>query len=473
VLGLVQYLIGFVGLGLMVFVHELGHFVAARLNGVAVEVFSLGWGPKLLGFTRGGTRYQVSWFLIGGYCKMKGELVPGLAGGEGGAPGQGTADPAARQHAAGSFLAASPWRRICISAFGPLFNLLFAALVFTAIWWAGFQVASPENRIVLATDYTLDAFPEPPPATVAGLRTGDRVIAIDGRPVEKHADLLQAVVPAPGRALHFTVERPREDDPAAVSTITLTVTPRLDKATGAGRIGIYAWEEPVIGSVARGGAADMAGLQPGDRIVSVAGIPVRNSTDFRQALAPARAGRVELSYERQGELRTAALILSLDAAGELDPGMSWAWRTYLSPRLSLGGAALRGLAQTGETIGLVVKSVGLLFRGISIRNAVAGPLQITRTIGRATTEGLANGIGAGLNNFFGLLALFSISLFLMNLLPLPALDGGQIVLFAVEAVRRRPVRPQLHWRLQIIGFTLLIILFLLVTLNDFFMRGGR
>jgi regulator of sigma E protease len=128
-------LLGIVGLGLMVFVHELGHFVAARLAGVQVEVFSLVWGAKLVGFTRGGTTYQVSWFPIGGYCKMKGEIAPGLAGGEGasGADGAAGAAEAAPQAEKGSFLAASPWRRIAIAVFGPLFNLLFAVLAFTVI----------------------------------------------------------------------------------------------------------------------------------------------------------------------------------------------------------------------------------------------------------------------------------------------------------------------------------------------------
>src|SRR5271157_6035438 len=113
-------LLGIIGLGVMVFVHELGHFVAAKLNGVGVEVLSLGWGPRLASFTAGGTTYQISWFPVGGYCKMKGELVPGIAGGapdavHGSAPADpalaAAADPAAgpAPHTAGSFLATSPW----------------------------------------------------------------------------------------------------------------------------------------------------------------------------------------------------------------------------------------------------------------------------------------------------------------------------------------------------------------------------
>jgi regulator of sigma E protease len=128
-------LVGLIGLGLMVFIHELGHFVAAKLSGVTVETLSLGWGPRLAGFTRGGTTYQVSWFPVGGYCKMKGELVPGIAGGgaeaiaraeEGKSNGGAPSTPEARGaweepiHPKGSFLAASPLQRIMIAVFGPL-----------------------------------------------------------------------------------------------------------------------------------------------------------------------------------------------------------------------------------------------------------------------------------------------------------------------------------------------------------------
>ena len=108
------WILGIIGLGIMVFIHELGHFVAAKLNGVEVEVFSLGWGPRLVGFTSKGTTYQISWFPIGGYCKMKGELVPSVAGGTKAGEAADAAQPAQ-----GSFLAAGPWRRILIAAFGP------------------------------------------------------------------------------------------------------------------------------------------------------------------------------------------------------------------------------------------------------------------------------------------------------------------------------------------------------------------
>ncbi len=155
------FVLGLIGLGIMVFVHELGHFVAAKANGVGVETFSLGWGPRMVGFKRGGTVYQISWFPIGGFCKMKGEITPGVAGG-------GPAPVGAEEGNGGSFNTAAPWRRIVISAAGPVSNLVFAAIILSLIWWAGFSVPSYDNRIVLATDYAAQPSAEVPPVPRPG-----------------------------------------------------------------------------------------------------------------------------------------------------------------------------------------------------------------------------------------------------------------------------------------------------------------
>jgi regulator of sigma E protease len=478
-------LLGIMGLGLMVFVHELGHFVAAKASGVGVEVFSLGWGPKLWGFTRGGTSYQISWFPIGGYCKMKGELVPGLAGGGpggsvGGAAGPAAGGPAAGGPAAaetaaatanpkGSFLAATPLQRILISVSGPLFNLVFAFLIFAVIWWVGFAVYSSDNRVILATDYTLDSFPTPPPAAVAGLQTGDRIVAIDGVPAEKFQDILEAVAVAPDRRIDFTVERLKN---GTERTLTLSITPALDRDSGAGRIGIYAWVDPVVGTVAQGSAAAIAGLQRGDRLVAANGAPLRNTMDLLQALS-ARPEKLSFTYERAGGQDSVSLVFMYDEKGSPNLGIGFASTVYRSPRLGLGGAVQKSAEESWSTVTLTVKGIGLLFQGIKLRNAVAGPLRITYYIGSAATSGFQVGIGAGVVAFFRFLAFLSVVLFLMNLLPIPAMDGGQIVLFIIEIARGRPVKTQLIWRLQLFGFSILILLSLLITFSDVLFFMGR
>jgi regulator of sigma E protease len=457
--------LGAIGLGLMVFIHELGHFVAAKANGVGVETFSLGWGPRLVGFQRGGTWYQVSWFPIGGYCKMKGELVPGLAGGSADAS-QHEGVPAAAP-VPGSFLAAPAWRRITISLAGPAFNLVFAFLVFFVIWWAGFSTSSPDNRVILARDYPVYGAAAMMPAEAAGLRTGDRIVAVDGKVIRSFQDIQEAVVVSPGKALRFTVERQGEP-----SALDLVVTPRLNKETGGAQVGILAWLDPQVASAAKGSAAAIAGIRAGDRVTAVDGTPVVSTADLDQALA-AKPTTITLTIERAGAADTLSVIPRYDDASGTALGLAWKVPVFRSPVLGFGGAVVHGLEETGSTIVQTVRGIGLLFQGINLRSAVAGPLRITYYIGTVAASGFAQGAGAGLVESFRMIGLLSIVLFLMNLLPIPAMDGGQIILFIVEMVRGRPVRSLLFWRLQLIGFSLLIGLFIFVTYSDILFFMGR
>jgi regulator of sigma E protease len=464
-------LVGLIGIGIMVFIHELGHFVAAKMNGVAVEVFSLGWGPRLVGFRWRGTMYQIAWFPIGGYCKMKGEVTPGMVGGKGeGQAGSPALPPApVTQAPGGSFNEAAPWRRIVISAFGPIFNLVFAALIITVIWWAGFAVFSGDNRIVLATDYTLETFSKQPPATLAGLKTGDRVTAIDGAPVEKFQDIREKVSTAPNRTFMFTVARA---EGGATRTLTIPVTPWLDKDSGAGQIGVYEWRDPVVEGVQPGSAAGMAGLRTGDRIVGADGHAVANQMDLYQVLA-SKPAKVSLDVERNGRRMTAPLVLSYTEKGAADLGITFAQKMYRSPRLGPLGALVRGFADTWTYTALTVKGFGLLFQGINLRNAVAGPVKIAYIIGDTAVSGFQVGVGAGLISSFRLIAFLCIVLFLMNLLPIPAMDGGQIVLFLIEIIRGKSVPAKLFWRIQLVGFSILLALLVVVTFNDFMSFPGR
>jgi regulator of sigma E protease len=195
---LIWILVALVGLGIMVFMHELGHFLAAKAIGVGVQTFALGWGPKLLGFRRGDTEYRLSWLPIGGYCRFKGDegLRQALEQNLSEVPRE-----------PGSFYAVPAWKRIVVVAAGPVASLLSAFLIFTLMWWIGFGVFSTDNRIVLASDYTLTRFAETPPATAAGLATGDRITVIDGRPVRSFQDIMEIVSQNADRRMTFTIER--------------------------------------------------------------------------------------------------------------------------------------------------------------------------------------------------------------------------------------------------------------------------
>jgi regulator of sigma E protease len=246
----------------------------------------------------------------------------------------------------------------------------------------------------------------------------------------------------------------------------------LDKDTGAGRIGIYAWVDPIVRSVSAGSAAAIAGLRPGDRIVETDSRPVNNTMDLFQGLS-ARPSKLPITFERAGGRQSATLVFVYDDKGVPNLGLEFADQIYHSPRLGPGGALKKSVEETWGTIALTVKGIGLLFKGVNIRNAVAGPLGITAAIGNTATSGFKMGFGVGLVSSFRILAFLSVVLFLMNLLPIPAMDGGQIVLLVVEIIRGRAVRPSLTWRLQLIGFTLMLSLFVLVTLNDILRSSGR
>ncbi len=461
------FVLGLIGLGIMVFVHELGHFVAAKANGVGVETFSLGWGPRMVGFKRGGTVYQISWFPIGGFCKMKGEITPGVAGG-------GPAPVGAEEGNGGSFNTAAPWRRIVISAAGPVSNLVFAAIILSLIWWAGFSVPSYDNRIVLATDYAAQPSAEVPPATAAGLKTGDRILSINGRPVENFQGIREAVSVAPKSRLIFRVSRNAN---GAAQQLDVPVMPRLDKDTGAGQIGILPWVDPVVDSLRLGSPAAIAGLQKGDLILTAGEKPVGNIWDLMPILSSG-PGKVTVTYERRGAELSALLVyerastIGFDFAEKM-LGIGFAQKEYPSPRLGLPGAFEHGLAETWNYVTLTVKGFGLLFQGINLRNAIAGPLKITYFIGSAAASGFQIGFRVGLVSSFQLLAFLSVVLFLMNLLPIPAMDGGQILLFLIEIFRGKAVPASIFWRIQIIGFSILIGLIAVVTLNDILSFPGR
>ena len=166
-------------------------------------------------------------------------------------------------------------------------------------------------------------------------------------------------------------------------------------------------------------------------------------------------------------------MLMYDEKGNPNVGIGFAVRTYRSPRMGFDGAVRQSLDETWSTVTMTVKGFGLLFHGINIRKAVAGPLKITQLIGEAATSGFQVGIAFGIINFFRLLALLSVVLLLMNLLPIPATDGGQIIIFIVEMARGKPLRSRLIWRLQIIGFSALLMIFVLVSFSDILSFMGR
>jgi regulator of sigma E protease len=443
---IMKILIGFLGLGVVVFVHELGHFLAARLVGIEVEAFSLGWGNPILKKKIGSVEYRIGMFPLGGYCKMRGDTE------------FQEAYEQRRQAVApvkGTYFGVSPWRRIIVSFAGPCFNLIFAVLALALIWGIGFDVKALENRIVLASSINPQ---EQYPADEGGLKTGDRIIRINDRPVATYQDIQEMIAVNPEKDLSLTVDREG-------SLLSLTVRPQLDKRTGAGRIGVYFWADPVVASVRPGSPAAIGGIQGGDRIRRV------NGTDlpYTAAVLPiirTQAPVLSVEFEREGRLMDTELVLSYTENGEVELGISYQTIQYHTPRLSPPGALLKGTEETWKTFVVSLRSFALLFRGVDLTQAVSGPVRITYMVGDVAAAGFEEGLGTGLRSLASFLSLISIALCVMNLLPLPILDGGMILLFIIEGIKRKPLNPRTISVFQTIGVVLIVGLMAFAVFGD-------
>ncbi|TFG82220.1 MAG: RIP metalloprotease RseP [Spirochaetales bacterium] len=450
---IVSILLGLLGLGIVVFFHELGHFAAARLVGVEVEEFSIGWGPKLTGFTHGTTRYRLSVFPIGGFCRMKGEdsyrkaIEQNLE--------EFPRDP-------GSYFTAHPLKRIAIALGGPALNVVFAFVVFAMIGGFGYSVKSWGNRVVLASDYEGGSYA----ADAAGLRTGDAIVSIDGREVRSFSDIQESFALSAGRQLNLVLDRNGQN-------VQTAVIPLMDKETGAGKVGVYPWIDPVVDSVSENGPARLAGIVAGDVITSVDGQPIRHIVDLMRYLETGNPERPVFAYSRSGEPAEAMLVLSYDATGSTDPGLSWKQTSVHIQSAGLFGAIADGFHETIKTIGATYRGLASLFMGVDALKAVSGPARITWIVGQVASESFATGMGSGLSVSFNFLAILSIGLFAMNLLPIPLLDGGWILLFLIEALRGKAAKVKTVLRYQTIGVVVVAGLFLFATLGDILFFSGR
>jgi regulator of sigma E protease len=456
---IVKILLGLVGLGIVVFVHELGHFIAARLVGIDVDAFSIGWGRPILAKKIGGVEYRLGMFPIGGYCKMRGENEFTEAW-------ESKRNGAAQD--TGTFFGARPAARIFVAFAGPLFNLIFAMIVFTVIWGTGFEFTTMSNRIVLVSDiFSGESYP----AERAGLKTGDRIIEINGKSVENYRDIQGLIAVNAEKRLHFTVLR--EDPDGQSKKLDLYIEPEMEKSSGAGRIGVYFWADPIVESVSPDSPAQSAGLKAGDRIVSVNGEPFLYSVALLKFLdsGGTRPDALNIQAERGGGLVNIKLPIPEDESAPI--GIAWQMQTFHTPRYSIAGAVVKGMSEMWDTFIVSVRSISLLFRGVDLTKAVSGPVRVTYMAGEIAADSFSHSAGAGFRSTANFLALISIALAVMNLLPLPVLDGGMIVLFLIEIARRRPLHPRFIAAYQTTGIALIGVLMLFAVFGDilFLVKG--
>ncbi len=396
---------------------------------------------------------------MGGYCRMKGEEEFRQAL---------SAKLDSFTPSAGSLFYASPLKRVATFLAGPVFTFLLAVMLFTGVWWIGYSYQTYENRIIITSDYPdIYGSEDLSPAAQAGLQTGDYIRSIQGEPVETFSDLQQIISAQPEISLEITAVRDG-------NVLSITAVPRINRSTGTGYLGVGPYIEPVISHVQPDGSAASAGLKPGDRITAVDSTPVNHSIELYRAFA-STPGSSELKVQRGQSTITMTYIPRYNQQGLLQPDFSFQLVERQTPDYNFFQAIGPGIAESFETFVLTIKGIGMLFSGsVDTSDAVAGPLRITYLMGDITSQGFSAGFRQGIITLFRLIGFISIALTFANLLPIPALDGGQILISLYEAIRGKMISPRKYYILQMIGFSLIMFIFLLTLMNDisFFARGG-
>lgn len=501
-----------VALGVVVIIHELGHFITARKAGVKVEAFSIGFGPKIWGVKKGGIDYRISLILFGGYVKMKGMEA------------EGGKEP---HEIEGGFFAAKPGRRAFISFAGPAMNVLLALAVFTLLWFTGTKV--PQG--VLTT--TIGYVEEGSPAENEGLVPGDAILKVNGQAVKDWKDIMGAVAFSPtSKPVHLTIER-------GGAILSKRVAVKSDKEVGYRHLRIYPRMDLVVSELKEGKdylgedfLAKELGLRKGDTLRSLAGQRLYHIDQFREILRKNIGKQVDLLVYREtssppeltfpfrvpapgigvkfvrkgslaqkiglrsGDLIVAAAgqkissvsafeeILNKNAGKRIKlkvlPGkhLSAAGNSEETPKDKILGAALEeGFPVLGFAPGVLygvkregpltatysaIKNVVLTLKGLMTRRVstkgISGPVGIVGMI--------AKSISISFTTFLYFIGFLSANFAVINLLPIPIVDGGHIMFCAIEKVRRKPIRQKTMTALINVFFVLIIGFFLFVTRND-------
>lgn len=431
-------------IGVLILIHELGHFFVARWSGVGVERFSIGFGPVLLRWRRKETEYCLSAIPMGGYVKMMGEESP-LEGG-----GSGSVDPAK------SFSLKPLWARALIVFAGPGMNFVLAAAIFASVF---VFVGRPVLPAVLGRI-------EPGgPAEQAGLKTGDRVVGAEGRPVGHWEELLKAVQGSGGETIQLLVVRTGEERKVALTPLRIKVRDIFGDEREFWNLGARPYTPAKIGEVLAGYPAAQAGLKPGDTVVAVDGTPVRSWEDLAEGIRKRPGRPVRLTVEREGQ--TLTVPVTPQPLTERGPGGETieVGRIGISPVMAVAYIRSNPLVAIGEALVRTVEMTGLtaigLWKLITLQlpaSTIGGPIQIAVSAGEQARQGITS------LAFFT--AVISVNLALLNLLPVPILDGGHLLFFAIEAVLGRPLSLKKREMAQQLGFVFLLLLMGFAVYND-------
>lgn len=455
-MNLLFWISGLIFLSLLVLVHEWGHFFVARLCKIDVQTFSVGLGPKLFSRTKNGTEFRFSLIPLGGYCRLKGEdsFRRAVEKKEPGLP----AEP-------GSFFSAPPLHKFFIALAGPAANLLFALFLGMLLFMWGIRKPSYSTKINLPDSYRTQQereklFPEGNPAVQAGLRRGDIILTVNGKAVKTFRELDELFSLAPLKTFSLSILRKGEK-------ISLPFKTGISRETGQGLSGLLPWLPPLIEKVIPGSAAEAAGLKPGDRFREINGIPTENTADVRYRIKMSRDASIRISFERNGRILKTWGLLKKNPKGEKILGVYFKIPEQTIQTFNPFKALYYGAGETRHWLSFYAESLFLVLRSSRPFQSLVGPLRLPYAIGEMTTGNLVkSGFRTGIPSLLRFLIFINTALLFMNLLPVPVLDGGQALLFLLEALRRKTFSPKSIYYYYVTGTVMMLFLLVLALGND-------
>jgi len=411
-------------LGVIVFVHEMGHLVMAKVFHIRVPMFSIGFGKRIWGFKLGETEYRVAILPLGGYVRLSGE------------------DPEEISDDPNDFLNKPRWQRVLVYLAGPAANGVLAIALMTGVFMVGVEVPFMPDLPPIVGEVAASS-----PGAAAGVQPGDRVLAVDGKPVKHWEAVRFALVTSPDHPVDLRLRRGDRD-------FDVTVTPARVPKYEVGDAGIYPHIQPRIAELEPGRPAVAAGFKVGDVLRTVDGRPIYDSTEFVQYIQAHPGTPVDIQVIREGKPLHISVVPANDGGqGRIGVGIGF------PQRYGFAGAFMESLRYNWQITQQTIAALGKVLTGkMKARSALAGPIEIAALSGQEARRGFGN--------LIHLMALISVSIGLLNLFPVPVLDGGQIALLLVESSIRRDLSLKVKERFQQVGFFLIVALMIMVIYFD-------
>jgi len=428
---IIFYALAIIGFLTLVFVHELGHLVFAKISKINVVRFSIGWGKPIVEKKIGETVYQIGIFPFGGFCQMAGEQIVDDA-------------PIAE----GDFYSKKPLPRLLAVSGGVLFNLLLGIVLLS------FAGMLPSMNVYLPPVVYIPESLSTQPAYQAGLRSFDEILKINGKEIYSFTDLQTIISQIMGEKL--TIEYKRDGQ---ISTVT--IVPNVERNTGRSVIGVYPYIKPVIDTVETNSIFKDIGLEKGDLLISVKNEKnisrnILSTADLSEFLESHLYENITFTFQKKDG---SIIEKSAFVDKQFDPGLNFYVEYRKTPGLPFYKSFIMSFPKSIDTLDMFIKSLRLLFSGkVDVSQSVSGPVKLIYISSKVVQTGLKNVL-----EFFALLTLI---LGATNLLPIPATDGSYILFFLFELISRKKLNPKTISKIQTVGFFLLLALMILVFIND-------